>query len=226
MKRFVLCSWVVTICILVPHSLAGQPPVDTRKIIEKMEAAYSKVTDYQAHLWITGFGKDRTYLKVQELLYTFKKPNKIRLDFEAPHQGMVVIYPQEDGKVLVRPYAWLPFFTLSLEPNNSLLEISPGQQINETDLGVLIRNIALSTTDLLQGDLLITQDSTHIVIRVLAENPFLRGTMTRYRFFIDTDIWLPVKVDEFSAEGILKRTVDYRHLKINRGVPDSFFELE
>jgi len=217
------CAWLL--------GASGSPAFawsqsDSLDLIRKMEQAYGNVQDYQTRLIITGFGSDPAFRKRQTLLYTFKKPNRIRLDFESPHRRMVIIYPDRNGKVVVQP-GFLPnLFALQLEPSSSLLEISPGQQINQTDLGLLIRNITHSLTDFFEGDLSVSDEGENLVVRVLSDNPFRRGVSTRYAFFIDRTLWLPVKVEESSARGLLQRTVVYSRLRLNIGVRDTFFRLD
>ena len=215
--------FILLLICFVPAYGHAWTDADSQELIRKMEASYAEVRDYQTHLVITGFGKDSSFVKTQKLVYTFKKPNKIRLDFESPHEGMIVLYPDDEGKVLVRPSGWASAFTLHLDAKSSLLEISPGQQINQTDLGILIRNIAHSITDFYLGDLQVSSDSEEIIVRMLSDNPFHRGTPTRYAFFIDTRLWLPVKVQEYTPSGKLERRVIYEKLKLNTGISDSIF---
>jgi len=132
-------------CIM-PIFADGREELNPSDIIKKMEAAYEGVTDYQAKVEVKSYKKDGSFEK-KKFLYRFKKPNRIRLDFESPHSGMVLIYAHKDGKVLIRPSGWLRFLKIHLEPNNSLLTVSPGQRIDQTDLGLLIRNISHSVTD-------------------------------------------------------------------------------
>ncbi len=192
-----------------------------------MESAYRGIEDYQARLVITGFGKERSFSGVQKLTYTFKKPNRIRVDFHSPHKGMVIAYPDKEGKVVVHPSRLLPSaFNVHLDPGNPLLEISPGQQINQTDIGLLIKNIAHSLTDMHLGDLDVSEHPNTVIIRTLADNPFKRGTPTRYTFTVDKRHWLPVAVEERTASGVLKRRVVYENLRIDTGIRTSFFGLE
>jgi len=221
--KFLIRLGLLSAWLLFARSTAAWGPAQSQELIAKMAAAYSRVKDYQAHLVITGFGQDSRFTTTQKLLYTFKKPNKLRLDFETPHRGMIIVYPDQDGKVLVSPTPWLPFFTMHLQPSNPNLEISPGQQINQTDLGLLIGNIQHSLTDYFLGDLKVTEDGELITVRVLSDNPFRRGKATRYVFFINKKIWLPVAVEESTAAGVLQRTVAYQDLRLNIGVLNSFF---
>ncbi len=62
-------------------------------------------------------------------------------------------------------------------------------------------------------------------IRVLADDHFHDGVTTLYRFTINKNLWLPVKVEEYTPGGVLERSIYFHNLRTNIGVPDSFFEL-
>ena len=64
---------------------------------------------------------------------------------------------------------------LHLSPDNSLLLVGSGQQIDQTDFGLLIDNISRSLTDQRRGALDITEEVGHVRISVLAENHFRKG---------------------------------------------------
>jgi outer membrane lipoprotein-sorting protein len=198
---------------------------DPKDIIKNMERAYADVHDYKTNLTISGFGKDKEFKTVQKVLYRFKKPDKVRIDFESPHQGMVIVYPDRDGKVAVNLGSWFPFPSIQFNRNSSLVEISPGQHIHQTDLGMLIRNITSSVTDLFLGDLKLEEDGDRFIIHVLSDNAFQKGKPTRYTFSIDTNLWLPVAVDESTPAGVLQRRVVYENLRLNTGVSDGIFRL-
>ncbi len=213
--------------------LAGLLPVyssvgtasETDNLLRKMDAAYAKVKDYQASVEIREHGRDG-YFKTKKFLYTFKKPNRIRLDFESPHSGMVLVYPDRNGNVVIRPWGWARFFKFHMAPDSSLLGVSSGQQIDQTDLGLLIRNISSSLTDSRRGQLELVENDKHIRVRVLADNHFREGVVTLYQFLIDKKLWLPIGVEESTPDGTLERTVFFRTLKINISVPESFFHLD
>jgi outer membrane lipoprotein-sorting protein len=218
--------WLLPFLLYVAiHPSYASSSYDPKTIIKNLEQAYADVHDYKTNLTISGFGKEEEFKTVQKLLYRFKKPDKVRIDFESPHQGMVIVYPDHDGKVAVNFGSWFPFPSLRLNRNSSLVEISPGQHIHQTDFGMLIRNITSSMTELFLGDLKLEEDGNRLVIRVLSDNAFRKGKPTRYTFSIDTSLWLPVAVDESTPAGVLRRRVVYENLRLNTGVSDSVFRL-
>lgn len=194
-------------------------------LFKKMETAYAEIRDYQARVEVKAY-EDNGSREIKKFLYTFKKPNRIRIDFESPHPGLILAYPDEDGKVVVIPSGWFSFFKLRLAPDNKLFKDSSGQRIDQTEMGLLIKHIEQSLTDRRRGLSELAEKKRTIRIRVLADNPFRKGAVTLYQFFIDKGFFLPIKVEESTADGRLQRIVIFQNLKINIGISDAFFQLE
>jgi outer membrane lipoprotein-sorting protein len=209
--------------VFIPIGAWTQP--DTDILLKRVKAAYEEVKDYQAHLEYSAKRRNGSFA-TKRVLYSFKKPHWIRLDFESPYRGMVLLYPDPKGRALVRPSGWARLWKLRLSPNHFFLKISPGQQIDETDMGLLIRNISHSLTDWRRGQVDIDENDEHIEIRVLSDNHFRKGVLTRYRFLIDRKLWLPIEVEESTPDGIVERKVMFRNLRLNTGVPESFFQID
>ena len=190
-----------------------------------MKSAYNKVYDYQAKVEVNTYDHDNSFT-TENFLYTFKKPNQIRIDLETSHPGMILVYPDRNGKVGVRPSGWASFLKLSLAPDSFLFKVSSDQRIDETDMGLLIENIAKSLTDERHDQPVIEEAGEHILVGILADNHFRKGVLTRYEFLIDKNTWLPVQVSEFTPKGLPERRVTFNDLKVNIGVKDSFFQLD
>jgi outer membrane lipoprotein-sorting protein len=197
---------------------------DVASIIGKMETAYRRVTDYQTETEVTVYREGRI-VDTKRFRYTFRKPNHIRVDFEAPHPGMILVYPDEDGKVVVKPGGWAGFLRFHLAPDSFLLKTASGQRIDQTDMGLLIHNISHSVTDRRRGEVRLSEEDGRVLIEVLAEDHFLAPILTRYRFYIDEKLWLPVEVQELTPEGVLKRQVCFRDLRTSLGITDAFFRI-
>jgi outer membrane lipoprotein-sorting protein len=209
---------------LIPLESVAQAP-DIQDLLKKMESAYAEVTDYQAKMEVRTYSNDHSY-KAEKFLYTFKKPKSIRLDFESPHPNMILVYPDPKGKVGVRPSGWARFIKLSLSPDSFFLKVSSGQTIDQTDMGLLIKNISKSLTDESYSRPELEEEGTTLRILVLAENHFRKGVRTRYEFFIDKTKWLPIGVSEYTPDKVLERQVIFKDLRTNIGVKDSFFQLK
>jgi outer membrane lipoprotein-sorting protein len=196
---------------------------DVETVLKKMEAAYEEVKDYQADVEVKIYKKDGTF-KTERSLYTFKKPKSIRLDFVSSHPRMILVYPDRNGKVLMRLPGLLPIFTFHLMLDDPLLETPSGQRIDQTDLGLLTKNIRHSLTDQRRGPVSISEDKDTLQIQVLANDHFREGVETAYRFLISKEKWLPAEVGRSTPMGVQEGRIIFRNLRININVPDSLFQ--
>ncbi|MGA2318642.1 MAG: hypothetical protein ABSG71_20035 [Thermodesulfobacteriota bacterium] len=215
---------IVLFSCLILSNASAEIPSDADTILKKMVSAYALVKDYQTNVEVRTYKTGGSF-ETQKFLYTFKKPKWIRLDLESPHSDMILVYPDKSGKVSIRPGGWAHIFHFHLSSGNSLIMGASGRRIDQTDVGLLIKNISHSLTDQRRGVVQIEQDG-YIRIRVLAVNHFREGIVTLYQFFIDKNLWLPVKVEESTPDGQLERTISCRNPRINTGVSDSFFQID
>ena len=205
----------------LPLPIAHAMQLET--ILQKMVAIYSGVTDYQSTVEVTTAGQEGSVTS-EKFLYTFKRPKQIRIDFEVPHPGMVVIYSNKDGKVRVRPWGGTGLFEFHLDPDSFLLRLRSGQRVDRTDLGLLIVKIRESVEEHRRSPVELSESEDRVEISVVADNHFRQGVTTRYRFSIDKQIGLPTQVEEHSLEGAFERSILFLGLRTNIGVPDTAFE--
>lgn len=230
-----LLYWIYpAICLFIPVMTAHQDleAVGSQNegaraagIIAKMKAAYANVNAYRTDVEVKEYREGRI-AETRRFYYTFKKPDRVRIDMESPHPGLVLVYPDEEGKVSIKPGGPGHFFKLRLAPDNPFLTRRTGQRIDQTDLGLLIRNIEHSLTDRRYGKIVITVNDDRTVLEVVSADHFLPGVRTRYRYFIDKKTLLPTEVDELTPDGVLKRQVIFRDLKNMADIPDKFFQLD
>jgi len=198
---------------------------DTVALMANMERAYATVYDYQAKIEVRTYKGDKNF-DAEIFLYRFKKPHLLRIDFESPRTGMVLVYPDKNGKAIVRLTGFARFFPLHLSPDHFLLKGSFEQPIDKTHLGLLIENIGHSLADQPYRTPNVKEQDGCIVIQVIAQNHFREGVITNYRFFIDKGRWLPVRVEESTPGGRLGRSIAFNDLKINVGLSDKIFVLD
>ncbi|MGE5838959.1 MAG: LolA family protein [Deltaproteobacteria bacterium] len=217
--------WLIGVCSLLSGLLAGPAnaanPADAADLLRRMESAYERVKDYRALVEVVLDGGGAG-LRKEEFLYTFKKPRQVRIDYKTPQPGTLLIFPDKDGKVLLRPWGWR-FLDHHLAPDSFLLPNPSGQRIDQTDFGLLIKNMARSMDGGRRGPLEILEEEQYLRIRVLAEDHFREGKVTKYQFTIDKATWFASEVEERSADGVLERRITFKDLAVNTGVPDSFF---
>ena len=213
--------WLLLLSLCPIQAFAATPTI--QEILNNVISSYNQVNDYQVNVEVRTYAEDNSFT-AEKFLYTFKKPKQIRIDLETPHPGMILVYPDHNGKVGIKPSGWASFFRLSLAPDSFLLKVSSGQRIDQTDMGLLIENITKSLTDERHSQPEIEEEGEYIRIGVLADNHFRKDVQTRYEFLINKKKWLPVEVTEFTPDGILERRVIFNDLKLNIGVKNSFFQ--
>ncbi len=200
-------------------------PLEPGELLKRIAAAYAQVNDYQTKVTVKVY-KNNGPSETEKFLYTFKKPNQVRIDFESPHPGLILAYPDKNGKVIIRPPGLAHLLKLYLAPDNTLLIGSSGQRIDQTEMRILIKNIEHSLTDQRRGPLELAEENGFIRIRVLSDDHFRKGEITFYQFFIDKVLFLPIRVEESTPDGRHHRIRIFDNLKINTGISDDFFQLE
>ena len=108
--------------------------------------------------------------------------------------------------------------------DDPLLETPFGQRMDQTDLGLLIKNIRHSVTDQRRGPVSLSEDKETVQIRVLADDHFREGVETRYQFLISKQLGLPVEVGVSTADGVQEGRIIFRNLRTNINVPDDLFQ--
>ncbi|HKK02192.1 MAG TPA: hypothetical protein VJ955_08495, partial [Desulfuromonadales bacterium] len=184
---------------LVPAPSARAAGNRLEEIVSRMKSAYARVNVYRVDTEVTTY-RDGRVAERRRFIYTFEKPNRLRIDMESPHRGMILLYPDAHGKVLVRLGGWVSFVHFQLSPDSRLLANAAGQRIDQTDFGLLIRNIARSLTDPRRGPPVLTTEDGKWILEVVAEDHFRKGVLTRYRFTIDRATDLPVEIQESTPE--------------------------
>jgi outer membrane lipoprotein-sorting protein len=216
---------IVLLVCLTGFSVSAEVAPDAESLLKKVQTVYAGVNDYRTNVEVKTFRSDGSS-GTEKFLYTFKKPKYIRIDLETPHAGMILVYPDNNGRVAVQPSGLAHLFKLHLAPESSLLGGSSGQRIDQTDIGLLIRNISHSLTDQLRGPAEIDDEHEYVRVRVLAVDHFRENLTTLYQFFIDKKLWLPAIVEEFTPDGHARRSIAFREMTVNNGFPDSLFRLD
>lgn len=206
-----------------PACMGAGRDAGAETIVRQMQAAWANVHDYRARMLIRTY-RDSGSPDTQTFFYTFRKPDQIRIDFIRPHPGMVMIYPDKEGRVFIRPSGLARLFRLHLPPDSPRLVVSAGQRIDQTDLGLLIANIARSVGSERRGPVFTFEENGLAVIQTVAVDHFRPDVVTAYRFLIDKHMWLPVRVEESTPGGQTERTISFFDLEVNVSIPVAFFK--
>lgn len=180
---------------------------------------YKEVTTYQVTL------KSVSSDKTEVIHYYFKKPGYVRMEFDSPFKGAVLIYDPTSRRAKLWPFGYGTFPALSLSPDNGMIQSSTGQRVDRSDVGVLYRNVKTmqqnGTTELLGIEELSGKEAMHI--SVTATDGFtLRGTAL-YQLWLDRTTGFPLRVMSHARDGRLIEVVEMEDLRIDPSFPDGFF---
>jgi len=171
---------------------------------------YRAVESYQVTLRSSGAGESEI------IRYSYKKPGFVRMDFERPYQGAVLIYDPLKKQVRLWPFG-LKFFALTLSPENRLVQSRTGQRVDQSDVGALWQNVKTLKDN---GEARVLGHETVNEVQVLRVTVTGRGNFAvnnvyRFDIWLEEKTWFPAKVVSSGADGELIETVIFEDLKVN-----------
>ncbi len=200
--------------LVVMASLGANNPDLVDAAIER----YRKVESYQVTLR-SSYG-DKTDI----IRYAYKKPGFVRMDFVQPYKGAVLIYSPRTGNVRLRPFGGR-FLSLTLSPENRLVQSPSGQRVDRSDIGALLDNVKAlqrkGETAVL-GEEIVGEKKT-VRFAVAGTGDFVVGGVHRYDLWLDSVTLLPVKVVSRDANDDVIETVVMDDLQINVKLGDELF---
>jgi len=197
---------MVWICLFIATPVWGEGD----PILSEITDRFNALTNYTTLLDSEGEGGRN------KIIYTYKKPGFIRMDFIQPHKGTLLIYNPITNKVTVRPFSkW--FFTFTLDPENCLITDSKGHTVDQSDIGALIRSVVLCA-----GEGSVTPLTPETLEGLVCPRLRVESTMITYILWIHPELRLPIKVVKLLSEGE-KETVFLRNLIVDASLDDTLF---
>lgn len=184
--------------------------------VDESLASFAKLEGYSATLRSSSG---------EVIRYHYRKPGYIRMEFEKPHKGAVLLYDPFRKEVLLRPFAFLKSLEMRMSPNDRLIRSSTGHTVNESDIGALLRNakrlkesggVKAEGEDQVGG-------RTALIVEVLGAAGFEADGVNRYRLWLEKRSMLPVKVEAYSAAGALTESVLMDDLEVDPEFAEGFF---
>lgn len=171
---------------------------------------YRAVESYQVTLKSSAAGESEI------IRYSYKKPGFVRMDFERPYKGAVLIYNPLKKQVRLWPLG-LTFFALTLSPENRLVQSRTGQRVDQSDVGALWQNVKTLKDN---GEARVlgheTVNGTQVLrISVTGRENFVVDNVHRFDIWLEEKISFPAKVVSSGADGELIETVVFEDLKVN-----------
>lgn len=215
MKRKPVVGLIAILAIIMGAMFAGcVEDMSPEQIAREMQEKQDNIKDITMTMSYSNsyiFGEDT----ITEIEYIGKKPNMMRMEYILPAEmaGQIMVL---DGKTL-----WMYY---PAENQVITVEVPEIDQPFETDPIEFIEEVLNNSEISLLGSEIIDGHSTYVVEMIPKETDeyFLLGKTT---FWVDKDIWMPLKIEMYDNEGKLVNTIENKNIEINTGVPDSVFEF-
>lgn len=159
--------------------------------------------------------------------YFFKKPGYIRMEFENPHKGAVLVYDPFKKEALLRPFGFLKSLELRMGPDDRLIRSSSGHTVDESDIGSLLKNVKKLKDNGTAENLREEEVGGRwtIVIEVRGEGAFETDGINRYRLWLEKSSMLPLKVEAYAASGELLEGVLMDDLEVDPVLSKELFSF-
>lgn len=162
--------------------------------------------------------------KADIIRYSYKKPGFVRMDFVQPHKGAVLIYSPLTRNVRLWPFGG-KLFSLTLSPENRLVQSPTGQRVDQSDIGALLDNVKTLQRNgetAIVGEELIGGTRT-LRLAVAGTGNFVAGNVRGYDLWLDSHTLLPLKVVSRDVNDEIIETVVMDDLEINVKLADELF---
>ncbi len=184
------------------------------------EARFDALHSYQVTLRSTDAAGTREVIR-----YFFRKPGWVRMEFEQPHRGAVLVYAPGTRRVRLWPFGLGHWPELDLAPDHRLLRNPRGHRVDRSDVGALLagmRALRERGSSAPLGDVeLAGRPATGL--EITGPPGGAANEVRRYRVWLAQDTAFPLRVDSFGADGHLIESVDMGDARIDLQFPERFF---
>lgn len=207
--------------ILLLFFLITTLPVATADPIKAAIERFDSIKTYRVTLRSTS-GGEREIIR-----YYYKKPGFVRMEFETPHSGALLVYDPVKKKVRLRPFPSMKSLVMTFDPDSRVVKSSQGHRVDASDLGALLRRVRK-----LQKDGTTVSEGNEDVGERKALRLAVRGKegasfdgIHGYRLWLDAESRLPLKVIAYGEAGKIAEEVLMDDLAIDVPLPEGLFEL-
>jgi hypothetical protein len=187
-------------------------PFADRDFVTDAQACFDALANYQVTLKSTSAGAEPV-----EVLYGYRKPGFVRIDFIRPHAGAALIYNPETNKVTLWPFGFDTFPRLTLSPDSRMIQGPKGHRIDQSDLGTLLVNVRAlqqhGDTQVVGAETIGMRRASHVI--VTGRSGHVVAGVSRYELWFDVSHGLPVKVVSEGALSEPIETVQMEDLRID-----------
>ncbi len=203
---------IVVLAVILVSLFSGCTEMSADQIAEKMKEKQDTIKDFSATMVMSSsFMGNNINLKAKILN---KIPGKSRIEYLEPAEmaGQVMV---NDGNTI---WSYDPrtneVTKMDLPENDKSFEMDYTfikELLNQTD-------ISYQTTEKFEGR----------NVYIIKASPKNAGMMmgARYSMFVDSETWMPLKIDMLDKDDKLMISIQYTEVKFNTGIPDSEFEFK
>ncbi|MEX3957700.1 DUF1571 domain-containing protein [Trinickia sp. EG282A] len=197
------------------HPMTNAPLPD-RDFVSDAQSRFDALENYQVTLKSISAGAEPV-----EILYGYRKPGFVRMDFIRPHAGATLTYNPESRKVKLWPFGFDTIPTLALSPDNRMILSPQGHRVDQSDIGALLVNVhelqLHGDTQVVGAETIGIRQASHVI--VTCRPGHLATGVFRYELWFDVSHGLPIKVASEGASHEPIETVLMEDLRID--VPES-----
>jgi outer membrane lipoprotein-sorting protein len=211
---------------LLPPESQAQPSLDRERILEaivRIEDAYRELQSYECEIEGIYFHSGKESQRYDYRFY-FRKPNLFRIEFRRPYADLTIFYTQGEREFVARPFSMFPSIQFRFSVDNPLFRTPSGQGVNQMQLFDFLKFLQQNAGTLPQDNPDFTSNSGSLSFWVTSEDYAAGGAMVRYRLHIDTQVWLPDRIERYDLAGTPLEFTLFRNISINPALDEAFFD--
>lgn len=189
-------------------------------LVTKMMETFDGLVNYSA--LITTFEKESK----TKMRYFYQKPGYTKMVFIEPHEGATLSYNPNTGRVVLRPFKSLRSVSMSLAPENSLIQSPRGHSIDKSDIGCFLRTMTElhknGKAKIISGA--IEYPSEKIIFEVTGSNDFSIDKINKYKVEFNSGLYFPTEVKAYSSDGELIEHMKLADVKIDQSFSSDTFD--
>lgn len=161
----------------------------------------------------------------EHVRYYYKKRGYVRMEFIHPHEGAVLLFNPNTGKVRLWPLGMGSFPELTLPPDSSIIRSYSGNRVDRSDIGTLYENMRLLRD---QGSLAVLGEENRngrMVVHFLVSGGEGQTVADVHssEMWLDTSTQFPLKVISRDLHGDIIETVQLEELTVDEKLPEYLF---
>lgn len=202
---------IVLLAVILAGLLSGCTEMSAEQIADKMKENQNAIKDFSATMVMSSSIMGNTLDLKAKIIN--KMPGKSRIEYIEPAElaGQVTV---SDGNTIWSYDPRTNVVTKMAMPENNKVS-----QMDYTFVKELLNkaDISYKTTEKFEGR------NVYVINASPKNADMMMGG--RYIILVDTETWMPLKIDMFDKDDKLMISIEYREIKFNTGIPDSEFEF-